>query len=71
MLKDMRLQERGFPSIVEELYLLKKAGARFEEIPYVLTSRSEDQNGSKFRYTMKTFYSYLKYCVKAVFVSAR
>lgn len=70
MLKDMHLTERGFPSIVEELYLLKRAGARFKEIPYILTSRSEDQNGSKFRYTFKTFYRYFKYCLKAAFISS-
>jgi len=68
MLSGVRLQERGFPSIVEEVYLLKRAGARFSEVPYVLTSRTENQAGSKFRYNFSTFYRYFKYCVLAAFV---
>jgi dolichol-phosphate mannosyltransferase len=68
MLEGVRLQERGFPSIVEEVYLLKRAGARFAELPYVLTARTDNQAGSKFRYNFQTFYRYLKYCVLAAFV---
>jgi dolichol-phosphate mannosyltransferase len=65
LLADVRFKERGFPSIVEEVYLLKRAGAVFSEVPYILTSRSDNQDGSKFRYTFQTFYRYLKYCVLA------
>jgi dolichol-phosphate mannosyltransferase len=68
LLDGVRFEERGFPSIVEEVYLLKRAGASFGEVPYILTSRSESQDGSKFRYTFQTFYRYLKYCVLAAFV---
>lgn len=68
LLADVRFEERGFPSIVEEVYLLKRAGASFGEIPYILTARSDNQDGSKFRYNVKTFYRYLKYCVLAAFV---
>jgi len=69
MLKDLSLKERGFASIMEELYHLKKLGARFKELPYTLTSRLDDQDGSKFRYTWRTFYNYFKYCVKAALVT--
>jgi dolichol-phosphate mannosyltransferase len=68
LLKNVAFQERGFPSIVEELYLLKRAGARFAEVPYVLTARTDNQAGSKFRYNFQTFYRYLKYCLLAALV---
>jgi dolichol-phosphate mannosyltransferase len=68
LLSQISFQERGFPSIVEELYLLKKLGARFREVPYVLTARTGDQAASSFQYTFKMFATYLKYCVKAALV---
>ena len=68
LLSQITFQERGFPSIVEELYLLKKLGARFREVPYVLTARTGDQAASSFQYTFKMFATYLKYCVKAALV---
>jgi dolichol-phosphate mannosyltransferase len=68
LLENVTFQERGFPSIVEELYLLKRAGARFAEVPYVLTARTDNQAGSKFRYNFQTFYRYFKYCVLAALV---
>ncbi len=71
LLANFQFKERGFPSIVEEVYLLKRAGARFTEIPYILTSRLDDQDGSKFRYTAQTFYKYFKYCVLAAFVDGK
>jgi dolichol-phosphate mannosyltransferase len=71
LLANVQFKERGFPSIVEEVYLLKRAGARFSEIPYILTSRLDDQDGSKFRYNAQTFFKYLKYCVLAAFVGQK
>jgi dolichol-phosphate mannosyltransferase len=68
-LQNVTFQERGFPSIVEEVYLLKQAGARFTELPYVLTARTDPQAGSKFRYNFQTFYRYLKYCFLAALVT--
>lgn len=68
LLEGLSFTERGFPSIMEELFLLKSKGARFTEIPYTLTSRTGDQKGSSFRYNVRTFYRYLRYCVLASFV---
>lgn len=71
LLENVTFQERGFPSIVEELYLLKRAGARFAEVPYVLTARTDSQATSKFRYNFQTFYRYFKYCVLAALVKRK
>jgi len=63
-------EERGFPSIMEELYILKIKGARMGEIPYILTSRN-DPRGTSFQYKPEIFRDYLKYAVKAFFVPYR
>lgn len=65
LLEGVTFTERGFPSIMEELYILKQRGARFAEVPYVLTSRAAGEKASSFRYNFRTFYRYLKYCVLA------
>lgn len=66
MIEDMKLQELGFPSILEELYHLKLKGARGTEIPYTLTKRLEGDENSKFSYKPDVFMRYLKYCLKAL-----
>ncbi len=64
MLKNVRFQEESFAIILEELYILKKKGAKAVEIPNDLTSRRN--NLSKFQYNFSTFQSYLKYCAKSL-----
>jgi dolichol-phosphate mannosyltransferase len=61
LLRKMSLGERGFPAIMEELYLAKALRARVCEVPYVLTSRAETLRPSSFQYRPRLFYSYLKY----------
>ena len=65
LLRKMSLGERGFPAIMEELYLAKALKARVCEVPYVLTSRAETLRPSSFQYRPRLFYSYLKYPVLA------
>lgn len=65
LLARMELQERGFAVIMEELYLAKCLGATFAEVPYVLSSRTASQGGSRFRYRPAIFARYLKYPLKA------
>jgi dolichol-phosphate mannosyltransferase len=62
--------ERGFPMLLEELLALKKKGARATEIPYVLTSRKGGAAASKFTYSPKVVWSYLKYALLAAGVRA-
>jgi dolichol-phosphate mannosyltransferase len=65
-LKGLTFQENNFSIILEELYYLKKRGARFTEIPYTLTARTNSQ--SHFTYKPKIFYDYFKYVIKSALV---
>lgn len=67
LLEKMRIRERGFPAIMEELYWAKFLDARVCEVPYVLTSRADTLRPSSFEYRPKVFYSYLKYPFRAFF----
>lgn len=55
--------ERGFGSILEELYQLKKVRAKCAEVPVILTSRIDTE--SHFAYNWPTIWSYLKFALKA------
>lgn len=59
------VKERGFASIVEELYQCKTLGASFCEVPVVLTNRTSALRRTSFSYQPSTFYRYLKYCFLA------
>lgn len=63
LLRGIKFQENNFSIILEELYYLKKKGAKFIEIPNVLYSRTNSQ--SHFYYKPKIFYDYFKYALKA------
>lgn len=65
LLADRKFTERGFPFLLEELYFLKQRGARVTEFPYILTARIGTSGPSKFRYSFKTFWGYLKYALRA------
>ncbi len=66
MLKDVKYTEKGFSIILEELYYLKKKGARFKEIPNILTNRAIGK--TSFSYTPKMLWDYAKYAIKATFI---
>ncbi len=66
VLKSIIFKENNFSIILEELYYLKRKGARFKEIPYTLTARKNSQ--SHFRYTLGIFKDYFKYAFKALFL---
>lgn len=63
LLKDVAFKENSFSIILEELYYLKKKHARFKEIPYTLTARTNST--SHFAYKPRTFYDYIKYAFKS------
>jgi dolichol-phosphate mannosyltransferase len=65
---DVNFVENGFPIILEELLVLKQRGARATEIPYVLTARKASEGKSKFNYSAKMIYGYLKYALRAALV---
>ncbi len=65
ILSRMRLQESGFPIIVEELYQAKSLARTFSEVPVVLTSRSADRRPTSFNYSTATLAKYLGFALKA------
>ncbi|MBP9837706.1 MAG: glycosyltransferase [Proteobacteria bacterium] len=67
LLANEDFNERGFPFLLEELYVLKKKGARGAEIPYTLTARQDGEGVSKFSYKPEVLWSYFKYALKAAF----
>jgi len=66
LLQGIAFHEKGFAIILEELFHLKKQGAKFIEIPVTLTSRTD--SASKFTYDLITFWNYLKYALKAFLI---
>ena len=66
LLRGVKFQENNFSIILEELYQLKKRGARFAEIPYTITARTDSL--SHFMYKPKIFADYFKYVLKSIFV---
>ena len=64
LLVKMRLEERGFPVIVEELYWCRFLATRFAEVPVTLTNADR---ATSFRYRPSVFASYLRYPVRAFF----
>jgi len=63
LIKDIKFEENNFSIILEELYYLKKKGARVKEISNTLTSRINTK--TSFSYTPKIFLDYFKYAFKA------
>lgn len=56
--------ERGFPVLLEEVYLARKLGATFAEVPYTLEVRQDSESESKFVYSFDVYAAYLKYIFK-------
>lgn len=71
LLRGIQFQERGFPSILEELFYLKQQNARTTEVPYILTARGNGHGTSKFQYKPIVVYHYLKYAIKAACLNSR
>lgn len=63
LLKNIEFKENNFSIILEEMYYLKKMGAKFAEIPNVLYARTNSK--SHFIYKPEIFYDYFKYLIKA------
>jgi dolichol-phosphate mannosyltransferase len=56
--------ERGFVVLIEEVYLARRLGFTFAEVPYILRVRQEPGSVSKFSYAWRIYWSYLKYVLK-------
>jgi len=60
-------KEKGFPMIMEEVYLLASMRLTYENIPVTLSNRSSEVRRSSFAYTPKQLFNYLKYPLMAYF----
>jgi len=55
--------ERNFAVLIEEVYLAKRVGVSFSEVPYILVARTEESSQSKFIYSFSVYRNYAKYLV--------
>jgi glycosyltransferase involved in cell wall biosynthesis len=62
--KKIKLKEKDFAVIMEEMYYLKKKNAYIKEIPVTLINR--ELGKSSFNYKFRTFFDYLKYPIKSL-----
>jgi glycosyltransferase involved in cell wall biosynthesis len=60
-------KEKGFPIIMEELYLLSAMKLIYENVPVTLTNRSSEGRESSFSYTPTQLLNYLKYPLMSYF----
>ena len=63
---DFYPKEKGFSSILEELYFCLTHQARYRYVPTILTKRNELQRETSFTYSMETLLSYAKFCGLAI-----
>ena len=66
ILGKIELTENGYAVIMEELCLTKPFVHSYAEVPYVLTSRTQEQGNTHFTYDFKTYFTYLKYAIKSI-----
>ena len=64
LLQKLKTTEKGFPVLLEEVYLARKLNATFDEVSYTLNVRQASDSGSKFVYSFRVYKSYLKYLFK-------
>lgn len=61
LLSRLDTRETGFVVLLEEIRIARRLGATFAEAPYTLTVRDEAASASKFSYSWRVYFSYLKY----------
>lgn len=64
LVSKLTAKEKGFAYLIEEIYQISKYAKTYAEIPYILRVRQEEASVSKFSYSFRTYYNYLKYLVK-------
>lgn len=60
----LETRERDFAMLIEEVYLARRMGVSFDEVPYVLTARQKDTAPSKFVYSLGVYKRYAQYLFK-------
>lgn len=64
ILAKISCRERGFSYLIEEVWQVSKITQSFAEVPYILTVRADKFSKSKFNYSPRVYYNYLKYLFK-------
>lgn len=64
ILSQLHAREKGFSYLIEEVYQVSKIAQSYAEVPYILTARKGKFSKSKFNYSPKVYFDYLKYLFK-------
>lgn len=62
LFRDLTFEERGFPYLIEEVIKVNAIAKSFANVPYILTVREGGE--SKFTYSHKIYFKYLKWLFK-------
>jgi len=60
----LHCSERGFAYLIEEICEASKYAKRYAEVPYILSVRQNNASSSKFQYSPRVYWTYLKYLLK-------
>tara|TARA_B100001248_G_C27397462_1_gene466686 strand:- start:3837 stop:4598 length:762 start_codon:yes stop_codon:yes gene_type:complete len=66
-IQNIHMKEKGFPVIMEEMYILSLKSIKEVNVPIILENRNNGK--SSFNYTLLMFYLYLKYPILSFLVS--
>ncbi len=64
IIKDINFEENNFAYLIEEIKKVSKFAKTYAEVPYKLTVREESHSKSKFTYSIRVYFSYLKWLIK-------
>ncbi|MDD5687509.1 MAG: glycosyltransferase [Elusimicrobia bacterium] len=64
LLSQIECEDRGFSYLIEEVKKISKISKSYAEVPYILTVRESKYSKSKFQYSPKVYYKYLRYLFK-------
>lgn len=64
ILSQIECEEKGFAYLIEEVYKVSKIAKSYAEVPYILTIREDKFCKSKFRYSPRIYYRYLRWLFK-------
>ena len=56
--------EKGFAYLIEEICEVSKFAKSYAEVPYILSIRANNAAKSKFQYSPRVYWTYLKYLLK-------
>lgn len=64
ILSRIHCSENGFAYLIEEICEASKFAKSYAEVPYILSIRTNNASKSKFQYSPRVYWTYLKYLLK-------